>query len=884
MTRYHTIISVPLSDAGRMLFCAACLLLGIAGSASANCPIPPPSTVTEVLVRPDAEHAAVGLEQCGAFAIGWEEVGVNPHVYRDVLIKYYNPNGTVYAGPYAVSEDQDLGDFIEHRDLSLAVTPLGNCRMAWIGNCRDCRIQSPWELLQRDFLFGAAPLQEGITHSEDPGLLIQQDPSAGQTDYGTARNAWADFSDCSEGFYPLGLVEGPSLSQPTTIRPCVCYPTPPEPPCRTQWLPCMSMTARGEQTHFAVVWADAETNDPDPFFNIALQVYGPDNNLIDQHAGGETGWVNNPALEDGPNPEDLTSQLSPAVSFFGDDIVVCWVGPGLSGCENQSTTRIWARRFKFDSYYGTLRLRDPLPAEHEGWPGMFAVETDSYASLTYDNAHPTVALWQYTEESRLYTAPGRFVIAWNHAGTVTTGHGEVRAQYFDSLGYPEGCEIRVNQAHHESGGNPAYFARLAKSAQHTLVYGFQGQVAAAYTYEKTQQEDPYLDGVYLTILPPEYGRTLPGQCCKGDVNGDALRDGHDIQPFVDLVLEGGPAYCHTPDELCPADMNEDGRVDLDDVPLFVTALLNWGSCQQRGGGGLEDCNANGVADANDIAKQTSQDCNGNLIPDECDIASEASLDVDSDGIPDECEPDCNANGYPDDWDISQQTSADVDSNGVPDECQPDCNKNGIPDYWDVDPNDPDGDQVVWADCNGNGIPDDCEIDCNQNGVPDDCDIDPFDPDGDTVVWADCNANGLPDACDLGWPPPRGSTDCNDNDIPDECDIADCPPENPDCQDCNSNGFPDSCDIAAQISLDEDEDGIPDECEEQMRSGGSELLGDPGSMSAAWTAFNEWAAQQDWGPNSEYTGAEQFQRMVAKLQELGLPVRNPWLRVPSVPQE
>ena len=40
----------------------------------------------------------------------------------------------------------------------------------------------------------------------------------------------------------------------------------------------------------------------------------------------------------------------------------------------------------------------------------------------------------------------------------------------------------------------------------------------------------------------------------------------------------------------------------------------------------QDCNGNGIPDADDIAAGTSQDCNGNGIPDECEIAGGAEVD------------------------------------------------------------------------------------------------------------------------------------------------------------------------------------------------------------------------------------------------------------------
>ena len=359
------------------------------------------------------------------------------------------------------------------------------------------------------------------------------------------------------------------------------------------------------------------------------------------------------------------------------------------------------------------------------------------------------------------------------------------------------------------------------------------------------------------------------ECLKGDLSFDGLVNGWDIQPFVSLLID--PPTVIGPATLCAADTNYDGRVDLEDVYCFVGLLLDH-PCTEPCSGGFHDCNGNGVDDIADVLSGSSQDCNKNWVPDECDIASQTSTDWNENGIPDECEPDRNGNGKPDDYDIAQQISADINGNGIPDESEPDCNKNGIPDSLDIS-------QATSLDCNADGIPDECQLDCNDNGVPDDCDIDPNDPDGDEVVWPDCNGNGLPDACDLNFAPPRGSLDCNENGIPDECDIANCPSNDPSCQDCNGNGFPDGCDIAAQISLDENENGIPDECEEENRLGGE--FGPPFENSEAyWAAvaeYREWAMQQAWGSNSELSGAEQFQRMVAKLQELGLPLRDPWPR-------
>lgn len=55
----------------------------------------------------------------------------------------------------------------------------------------------------------------------------------------------------------------------------------------------------------------------------------------------------------------------------------------------------------------------------------------------------------------------------------------------------------------------------------------------------------------------------------GDLTGDDLVNGDDIQNFVDCVLTPGPA---APDCIC-ADFTCDGEVNLDDLPDFITLLL-----------------------------------------------------------------------------------------------------------------------------------------------------------------------------------------------------------------------------------------------------------------------------------------------------------------------
>jgi hypothetical protein len=76
---------------------------------------------------------------------------------------------------------------------------------------------------------------------------------------------------------------------------------------------------------------------------------------------------------------------------------------------------------------------------------------------------------------------------------------------------------------------------------------------------------------------------------NGDVGGDGLIDGGDIDPFMDVLLNNPTGTPVTP-EFCASDMNESGTVDMTDLDLLVTELLGSsprgaccfsdGSCQE----------------------------------------------------------------------------------------------------------------------------------------------------------------------------------------------------------------------------------------------------------------------------------------------------------------
>ena len=69
----------------------------------------------------------------------------------------------------------------------------------------------------------------------------------------------------------------------------------------------------------------------------------------------------------------------------------------------------------------------------------------------------------------------------------------------------------------------------------------------------------------------------------------------------------------------------------------------------------QDCNANGICDADELANGSAADCDANGRLDSCDIAAGAATD-------------CNGNGRPDLCDINLGFSTDLDGNRILDEC------------------------------------------------------------------------------------------------------------------------------------------------------------------------------------------------------------------------
>ena len=163
-----------------------------------------------------------------------------------------------------------------------------------------------------------------------------------------------------------------------------------------------------------------------------------------------------------------------------------------------------------------------------------------------------------------------------------------------------------------------------------------------------QRLDPVGEGFYA-VADVDFGVGSPGPCA-GDLDGDGFISGSDLS----RLLAGWGSNSGQ----CECDLDGDGIVAGSDLSLL---LGNWGLCG-------EDCNENGIADANDIADGAT-DCNVDGIPDEC----QPDNDCDGNGVHDTCEIladpglDCDRNGELDGCQIA--AGGDEDDDGVLDACE-----------------------------------------------------------------------------------------------------------------------------------------------------------------------------------------------------------------------
>lgn len=325
-----------------------------------------------------------------------------------------------------------------------------------------------------------------------------------------------------------------------------------------------------------------------------------------------------------------------------------------------------------------------------------------------------------------------------------------------------------------------------------------------------------------------------------DATGNSTSDNFSVTinaPLGDDCNQNGQHDSCDLNQGIAADCNSNGTPDSCDIADGTEF-----DCDQDGvpdsckGGITFDCNNNGIPDECDFLTGNSFDCNGNGILDDCDILNGISEDCDLNGIPDDCEQDTDSDGEIDtcdsdidgdgisnDCDIDQNPGADCDIDGQIDICQTDTDSDGTIDACDEDldgdsiPNSCDVDQTAGIDCDLDGQDDSCQIDTDSDGTIDDCDDD-IDGDGipntcdiDQTSGVDCDSDGQDDDCQFDGDG-DGQIDPCDSDLDNDGILNDCDPDHTTGEDCNINGILDDCDIAGG-ALDDDANGIPDECEE-----------------------------------------------------------------------
>ncbi len=168
--------------------------------------------------------------------------------------------------------------------------------------------------------------------------------------------------------------------------------------------------------------------------------------------------------------------------------------------------------------------------------------------------------------------------------------------------------------------------------------------------------------------------------------------------------------------------------------------------------------------------------------------------------------DCNANGFADEEDLAEGLSEDCNANGIPDECDPDSDGDGVPDTCDAC----DGlDDLIDSDGDGT-------IDCLDGCPNDPFKLDPGDCGCDREETSDCGIGVCPDGDDDGDSVCNaqdlcpGENDLQDSDFDGTVDCLDGCPQDPfktEPGDCGCNrGETDDCATNTPLCAEGDDDG------------------------------------------------------------------------------
>lgn len=85
-----------------------------------------------------------------------------------------------------------------------------------------------------------------------------------------------------------------------------------------------------------------------------------------------------------------------------------------------------------------------------------------------------------------------------------------------------------------------------------------------------QPDAGFMSGGEFDLEGGFWASAVPSCACHGDMNGDGVRNGNDIQLFTACLIDGGSCVC--------ADVDGSNGVDVDDIAGFVADLLGGINC------------------------------------------------------------------------------------------------------------------------------------------------------------------------------------------------------------------------------------------------------------------------------------------------------------------
>ena len=264
--------------------------------------------------------------------------------------------------------------------------------------------------------------------------------------------------------------------------------------------------------------------------------------------------------------------------------------------------------------------QDPAfpPASHEWYWLKAAVQNDDLADLpwaAYDlrGADGPSLPWQDAFQFSIYR-----VFGWSAADFATDQPGNrVLGFHFNSFG---AVTVRSTTAldglYVPNALAAGYAAAIGATGEPICCIGpFPDTVLASLREGWTLGEafylaNPYNDWMWTLVgdpllrLPNWLGPVLPGPG-DGDMNGDGVVDGLDLQPFVDVMV----GAVTDPQQIARADLDGNGILDLDDSFLFIAPCV-FGTYDWTVLWGTGDANGDSKVNGSDVQAFVEMVLNG----------------------------------------------------------------------------------------------------------------------------------------------------------------------------------------------------------------------------------------------------------------------------------